>query len=92
MKARIVFLLSSLVSFYALSIPTPNDEMLLKSLIERGVICSGLSYEQQQEALRIYLNQKARNKLNHNKDLKVDDASKKACIAPDTEVTNNEPS
>lgn len=35
-----------------------NDELLLKSLIKRGVICSGLTYEENQEALRIYLNAK----------------------------------
>ncbi len=35
-----------------------NDELLLKSLINRGVICSGLTYEENQEALRIYLNAK----------------------------------
>ncbi|MCG9553912.1 hypothetical protein L1D16_20945 [Vibrio sp. Isolate31] len=36
-----------------------NDEPLLNSLIEKGVICPGLSYEDNQEALRIYLNAKA---------------------------------
>ncbi|MEZ9702140.1 hypothetical protein AB4455_25930 [Vibrio sp. 10N.261.46.E12] len=35
-----------------------NDELLLKSLINRGVICTGLTYEENQEALRIYLNAK----------------------------------
>ncbi len=35
-----------------------NDELLLKSLIERGVICPGLTYEGNQEALRVYLNAK----------------------------------
>ena len=35
-----------------------NDELLLKSLIERGVICPGLTYEDNHEALRIYLNAK----------------------------------
>ncbi|MGF1800325.1 hypothetical protein L4D11_06515 [Vibrio gigantis] len=35
-----------------------NDELLLKSLIERGVICPGLTYEDNLEALRIYLNAK----------------------------------
>ena len=35
-----------------------NDELLLKSLIKRGVICPGLTYEGNQEALRIYLNAK----------------------------------
>ncbi|ENM5824850.1 hypothetical protein [Vibrio metoecus] len=36
------------------SVP-PNDEKLIESLIEQGVICQGLSYEQQQKALSIYL-------------------------------------
>ena len=31
---------------------------MLKSLIERGVICPGLTYEDNREALRIYLNAK----------------------------------
>ena len=35
-----------------------NDELLLKALIERGVICPGLTYEDNHEALRIYLNAK----------------------------------
>ncbi|WP_210454367.1 hypothetical protein [Vibrio crassostreae] len=35
-----------------------NDELLLKSLIERGVICPDLTYEYNREALRIYLNVK----------------------------------
>ncbi|KAA8677671.1 hypothetical protein [Vibrio gigantis] len=35
-----------------------NDGLLLKSLIERGVICPGLTYEDNREALRIYLNAK----------------------------------
>lgn len=35
-----------------------NDELLLKSLIERGVICPGLTYKDNQEALRLYLNAK----------------------------------
>ncbi|MGR5335142.1 hypothetical protein ACPV5I_06940 [Vibrio gigantis] len=35
-----------------------NDELLLKSLIERGLICPGLTYEDNQKALRIYLNAK----------------------------------
>ena len=35
-----------------------NDELLLKSLIEKGVICPGLTYKDNQEALRLYLNAK----------------------------------
>ncbi|KQA27323.1 hypothetical protein AAY53_06170 [Vibrio metoecus] len=37
---------------------SPNDERLIESLIEQGVICQGLSYEQQQKALSIYLQKK----------------------------------
>ncbi len=36
-----------------------NDEVLLKSLINSGVICSELSYSEQQKALQIYLNKRA---------------------------------
>ncbi|TNF13801.1 MAG: hypothetical protein EP325_11575, partial [Vibrionaceae bacterium] len=39
----------------------PDDERLIAALIERGVICQGLTAEQQQQALNIYLNKK------HNK-------------------------
>ncbi len=38
---------------------SPNDERLIESLIEQGVICQGLSYEQQQKALSIYLQKKS---------------------------------
>ncbi|MCG7499789.1 hypothetical protein MHO82_23255 [Vibrio sp. Of7-15] len=41
-----------------------NDEQLLKSLIERGVICSGLNYEEQQQALKIYLQKKVKPETN----------------------------
>lgn len=33
----------------------PNDEKLINALIEQGIICEGLSYEQQQKALSLYL-------------------------------------
>lgn len=49
------------------SVP-PNDEKLIESLIEQGVICQGLSYEQQQKALSIYLQKrvgKEKNRQNH---------------------------
>ncbi|MEZ8887804.1 hypothetical protein AB4510_08900 [Vibrio sp. 10N.222.54.B12] len=48
------------LSFFSLSQASTfeNDELLLKSLIERGVICPGLTYEDNQKALRIYLNAK----------------------------------
>jgi len=43
-----------------------NDEPLLKSLIEQGIICSGLNYEDNQKALRIYLNAKAQKSHQFN--------------------------
>lgn len=52
--ALIVLLFSSLSQASTIE----NDELLLKSLIERGVICPGLTYEDNHEALRIYLNAK----------------------------------
>ena len=52
--ALMVLLLSSLSQASTIE----NDELLLKSLIVRGVICPGLTYEDNREALRIYLNAK----------------------------------
>ncbi|WP_306345642.1 hypothetical protein [Vibrio quintilis] len=58
----------------------PQDEKLLQSLIQRGVICKGLTYDEQQEALRIYLNKKARKDKSPQE--KSDSTSFKTCIAP----------
>ncbi|MFI3273403.1 hypothetical protein [Vibrio sp.] len=52
--ALVVLLFSSLSQASTIE----NDELLLKSLIERGIICPGLTYEDNREALRIYLNAK----------------------------------
>ncbi|WDY55295.1 hypothetical protein [Vibrio fluvialis] len=46
----------------------PDDERLIAALIERGVICQGLTAEQQQQALNIYLNKKHNKKNLNNKD------------------------
>ena len=43
-----------------------NDEPLLRSLIEQGIICPGLNYEDNQKALRIYLNAKAQKSHQFN--------------------------
>ena len=66
-----------------------NDEPLLKSLIEQGIICPGLNYEDNQEALRIYLNAKANNNHQPNFDLNKDitnqrqvNKAPKECIRP----------
>ncbi|EMK6648869.1 hypothetical protein V9J44_003453 [Vibrio cholerae] len=68
----------------------PNDEKLINALIEQGIICEGLSYEQQQKALSLYLQQRFNNK---NNDIKADSESsssgenpelKPRCINPES--------
>lgn len=62
-----------------------NDEQLLKSLIEREVICSGLNYEEQQQALQIYLQNKTKKYTNKNPCSKETDTITKkteTCISP----------
>ncbi|EGR0541818.1 hypothetical protein E8A66_10115 [Vibrio cholerae] len=68
----------------------PNDEKLVSTLIEQGIICEGLSYEQQQKALSLYLQQRFNNK---NNDIKADSESsssgenpelKPRCINPES--------
>ncbi|ENM5907132.1 hypothetical protein LPR20_003295 [Vibrio mimicus] len=69
----------------------PDDERLIASLIEQGIICQGLSYEQQQKALSIYLQQKFNKKKNHTTNdentnsLADADELKQRCINPDTQ-------
>lgn len=65
----------------------PDDERLLAALIERGVICQGLTAEQQQRALTIYLNKKHNNKNPNNKETNSssDPNPTLHCISPDTE-------
>ncbi|EKF9628198.1 hypothetical protein ACP7IB_000811 [Vibrio cholerae] len=68
----------------------PNDEKLVSALIEQGIICEGLSYEQQQKALSLYLQQRFNNK---NNDINADSESsssgenpelKPRCINPES--------
>ncbi|CAM4011471.1 hypothetical protein VA7868_04286 [Vibrio aerogenes CECT 7868] len=80
MKARIAFLLAIILSPPVYSGSPPQDEKLLQSLIQRGIICKGLSYDEQQEALRIYLNRKARKDKSPSE--APDSNSFKTCIAP----------
>jgi len=60
---------------------TVNDERLLKSLIERGVICPNLTEQENREALRLYLSNK--NKASKNKSENVNDGKKspQECIS-----------
>ncbi|HDI3242861.1 TPA: hypothetical protein PMB64_003658 [Vibrio cholerae] len=58
----------------------PNDEKLINTLIEQGIICEGLSYEQQQKALSLYLQQRFNNK---NKDIKADSESSSSAENPE---------
>ncbi|ENM5790739.1 hypothetical protein V4V45_002606 [Vibrio mimicus] len=69
----------------------PDDERLIASLIEQGIICQGLSYEQQQKALLIYLQKKFNKKKKQTTDdestnsLAETDELKQRCINPDTQ-------
>ncbi|WP_345772787.1 hypothetical protein [Vibrio sp. Isolate22] len=70
-----------------------NDEPLLNSLIERGVICPGLSYEDNQEALRIYLNAKAQKshqfdskKYNEIENIRQKNKTPTECIKPNRTI------
>ncbi|ASA57727.1 hypothetical protein [Vibrio gazogenes] len=86
MKARIAFLLTLGFSVSVYSGSQPQDEKLLQSLIQRGVICQGLTYEEQQEALRIYLHKKAKMHPDKSLGAQSSEASEttasKSCIAP----------
>lgn len=81
MKARIAFLLTLGFSAQVYSGSPPQDEKLLQSLIQRGVICQGLTYEEQQEALRIYLNKKAKKYPDKSSEAS-ETPSSQSCIAP----------
>ncbi|MDW6002259.1 hypothetical protein [Vibrio mangrovi] len=84
MKAWIAFLLTFIFSVQVYSGSLPQDEKLLQSLIQRGVICQGLTYDEQQEALRIYLSE--RQKINKDKSSETaaepEENSSESCIAP----------
>lgn len=59
-----------LISYSTITVAQPmvNDEALISSLIERGVICEGLTSEEQQQALNIYLQKKINNKNTNSND------------------------
>ncbi|WP_415674719.1 hypothetical protein, partial [Vibrio neptunius] len=64
--------------------PLPNDEKLLDSLIERGVICDNQTYEEKQESLQIYLaNRFDKNKKNNNNNNKKSNPTETKCISAD---------
>ncbi|UTM58756.1 hypothetical protein L4174_007980 [Photobacterium sp. CCB-ST2H9] len=71
-----------------------DDERLIRSLEEQGIICEGLTYAEKQEALRIYLNRKAILKDKKQKDKKQtekdttnssdsSDMAQRKCISPE---------
>ncbi|AEH35121.1 hypothetical protein VAA_02996 [Vibrio anguillarum 775] len=76
-KHLIYFLLISYSSI-SLAQSSVDDERLLASLIERGVICEGLTSEQQQQALALYLQRK------HHKEKSLNSTThqEEACISP----------
>ncbi|NOJ22016.1 hypothetical protein [Vibrio coralliilyticus] len=64
---KLVSCLLTLLSSAVIANPLPNDEKLLDSLIERGVICDNQTFEEKQESLQIYLaNRFDKNKPNKN--------------------------
>ncbi|WFB50020.1 hypothetical protein [Vibrio coralliilyticus] len=68
---KLVSCLLTLLSSAVIANPLPNDEKLLHSLIERGVICDNQTFEEKQESLQIYLanrfdKNKPNNKNNNN--------------------------
>ncbi|KFI10960.1 hypothetical protein IX95_15520 [Vibrio sp. B183] len=68
---KLVSCLLTLLSSAVIANPLPNDEKLLDSLIERGVICGNQTFEEKQESLQIYLanrfdKNKPNNKNNNN--------------------------
>ncbi len=74
-------------SLFASSI---NDERLLQSLIDRGIICAESSPSEQQQALQHYLQKKMQKKAN-NKPPKVDDKAneKTVCQPASQQVSPN---
>ncbi|MCG9595599.1 hypothetical protein L1D15_02560 [Vibrio sp. Isolate25] len=52
---KFVSCLLTLLSSAVIANPLPDDEKLIASLIERGVICDNQTYEEKQESLQIYL-------------------------------------
>lgn len=79
MKHIFSFLLIS-YSTFAIAQPMVNDEVLISSLIKRGVICAGLTSEEQQQALNIYLQKKLNHKNINSKNNDTNPTD--ACISP----------
>lgn len=80
---NVIFMLvciASLLPSDSLFASSINDERLLKSLIDRGIICAELSPTEQQQALQDYLQKKMQKKA-HNKPPKADktEQDKSAC-------------
>ncbi len=69
---NVVLYLLTLMSFPIIANPLPNDEKLMASLVERGVICKNQSYDEKLKSLQIYLYKK------NNKSNKIDNNSKQA--------------
>jgi hypothetical protein len=72
--------IASIQPSYSLFASSINDERLLKSLIDRGIICAELSPSEKQQALQDYLQKKMQKKA-HNKPAKAaqDTPVKKSC-------------
>ncbi|WP_120510877.1 hypothetical protein [Photobacterium salinisoli] len=89
MKRAWLFIILWFCPLIALAQVQPDDERLLRALEEQGIICKGLSYEEKQEALRIYLQRKATmkdKKQKENDTTKQPDTmndTKKTCISPE---------
>ncbi|MER2494614.1 hypothetical protein [Vibrio neptunius] len=81
---KFVSYLLTVISSAVIANPLPNDEKLLDSLIERGVICDNQTYEEKQESLQIYLaNRFDKNKKNNNNNNKKSNPTETKCISAD---------
>ncbi|MBN3572172.1 hypothetical protein [Vibrio neptunius] len=85
---KFVSYLLTVISSAVIANPLPNDEKLLDSLIERGVICDNQTYEEKQESLQIYLanrfdKNKKNNNNNNNNNNKKSNPTETKCISAD---------
>ncbi|KJY87259.1 hypothetical protein TW84_17310 [Vibrio neptunius] len=84
---KFVSYLLTVISSAVIANPLPNDEKLLDSLIERGVICDNQTYEEKQESLQIYLakrfDKNKKNKNNNNNNNKQNNPTETKCISAD---------
>ncbi|GAB6262394.1 hypothetical protein [Photobacterium sp. CCB-ST2H9] len=94
MKRACLFIALWLFPGVAMAQVQADDERLIRSLEEQGIICEGLTYAEKQEALRIYLNRKAILKDKKQKDKKQtekdttnssdsSDMAQRKCISPE---------